>query len=50
LAVIATASSSSAATTPGSCNWKAQPTCCPPARNASSSAPSAAQVTMTPAE
>ncbi len=49
LAVIATASTSSATTTPGSCNWKAQPTSSPPARSTSNSAPIAMQASTTPA-
>ena len=48
-AVIAAASTSKATTTPGSCNWNAQPTCSPAARKASSSAPSATQASTTPA-
>jgi len=49
LAAIADASSSKATTTPGSCNWKAQPTCSPAARRASSKAPSPRQASTTPA-
>ena len=48
-AVIAAASTSSATTTPGSCNWNAQPTCSPAARRASITAPSATQAITTPA-
>ena len=49
LAVIATASTSSATTTPGSCNWNAQPTSLPAARKASRTTPSASVATSTPA-
>ena len=49
LSVMTVASTSSAMTTEGSCNWNAQPTCSPPARKASMIAPSAAQASTTPA-
>ena len=48
-AVSATASRNSATTTPGSCNWNAQPTASPLARKISSSPPSARQAMTTPA-
>ena len=37
------------ATTPGDCSWKPQPSCCPAARSASISAPSARNDSTTPA-
>ena len=49
LAVMAAASTSRPTTTPGSCNWNAQPTCSPAARSASTSPPSAVHARMTPA-
>ncbi len=49
LAVIASASRNSAATTSGSCNWNAQPICSPAARSSRMAPPSAEQASTTPA-
>ena len=49
LAVIATVSNASAATTPGSCSWKAQPISLPAARRANNAPPRIRQAAITPA-
>ena len=46
---IAPVRTSRAITVPGCCNWKAQPTCSPPALSVSSTAPSAVVASSVPA-